>query len=425
MLRRSVTRWIFGAVLVFSTALSWHHRFEFAPHPVNAQTLGALVKDDPVNAQHRGLSVIGSSKEGLVRIEKKKGVQKHCSLSLPFPDSIDCQAVLIRFDYRYENVVRGKYKYSQARGIISDQKDDRWFHPADSLLFVGEGSKPWTHIEVIRELPETGCVSRLQFEMLGSSGLLEIKNFEIFKVREHPWFLYAVLAISLLWIWWIFSIVTNYSKPSRSRKTLATMMIFGISWVTIFPQANTIFFPLVGEFKIDGLITSSSPQHPISEAFSPTLKAPTREIAIPQARDRSPQTAPAPLILESEKPEQASLEKPTQKEVAQNKIAEAKNNFNNTLRTLAHQRRWLHLPAYLIFTLLFLTVTGRNRSILVVIILALLAEIIPPTLRYGFDASDLVDLAFNLCGILFGYLCWKRLPHLRNNGKKVTLGLPT
>ncbi|MEN8737691.1 MAG: hypothetical protein ABF332_05170 [Akkermansiaceae bacterium] len=401
MFRRPLLRWIWGTILVLLTGLNWHYRFEAAPHPVSEQTLRALVKNDPQNAKNRGLEVIETNEGNLIRLEKKKGQKIHSSLAFPFPDSADCRAVLISFDYRYKDVIQGDHSYLLARGVFSDRGEERWYHPADSLLFMGHGSKDWTHLEVIRELPETGRESRLHFEMLGDAGRLEIRNFKMLKVSERRWFLSTTITLSLLWVLWIFSIITHRSSPSILRRLGATIILFVVSWLTIFPQTHTLFFPFWGSFDIGEDTPPSSSQSTITEKVAPQKPAQNPRVQEPSTIQEKPITQA-----------KTRPQTPSRQEVTHNKITKVKSNFNNSFRKISHDRRWLHLPAYLLFTFLFLTVTGKARAIGIIITIAVLAETIPPVIRYGFDLSDVIDLTFNLCGIAIGFLCWNRFPRI-------------
>ena len=388
------------------TALTWRFRFEVADHPINQTSLEKIIRDDPQNAKKRRLQIVEDNDEAVIQIGGDQPNGHFSSVTVPIPGSLELRNILIRCDYRWKNVVHGQDRWMLARGVFSDRTNGSWSHPPDHGLFSGEGTQDWKHLDLIRELPEAGIESRLNFDMLGTKGLLEVKNFRILKVRERFWFPSAKVLLSIAWIAWIYRRISSKKNLQYIRKSIASLIFFVACWITIFPQTSTLFSPVWGEFDIGGLEKLDDPEKPASPAL--------------QNRNLIPKPTPWPIPKTTSDPKptfsvpkKTSSPKPTSREVTQNKIAEAKNQFNQAYRGVVHQRQYLHVFAYAIFAFVFLIITGRAQSIYMVLGVGILSELVPPIMRYGASFGDLIDLTMNLVGLAIGFFIWKKI----NNSK--------
>ena len=415
MPRRLCSHWVYGVVLIILTAISWRYRFEISPHPVNEQTLAATIREDPKNARARNLKVLETKEGPLIQIGREAATPKYPLLILDMPNSSNCPAILIRFDYRFQKVIPGPASHHRASAVFCDQRgDEPAYHPGDSLLFSGIGSQDWRRMEIIRQLPGTDYRSFLHLGMLGKRGLIEVRNFSIAKVRERNWFPFASFGLSILWFRWTYLLIKTRSKPSHIRRLIATSILFLVSWITIFPQTNTLFFPFFGEFNVGErpeIIQKPSP--PDAPESTPQISVHPVEPIKPSgpATLQPPNSPITPLVEKPILPPPP----PNTPEVARRELAAAKITFHNIYKVITHQRQWLHLPAYFLFTLIILSLTGKNRAILLVCCVGLFSELVPPAIRYGYNSGDLLDFIFNFIGIGLAYLVWLMMPYFWNH----------
>lgn len=395
--------WVLCVVLILLTALSWSYRFEISPHPINQTTLAQVIRDDPKNAKVRGLEAILTTDGNLIQIGQETRSSRNSSVGIVIDNSLELRAIHLRFDYRWTEVVPGKPSWREARGVFSDKTEKGWRHPADFGLFHGNGTQDWSALDIIRELPEAGRKTQVSFQMLGERGLLEIKNFRIHKVSERTWFPFAMGTLVIAWFIWITNSLRRLKTTDFTRKIIAATTLFVISWITIFPQTSTLFFPAWGQFNLGEI---SELEAKITTKSNPKKTSPLTQKPPPQAeplkKPTPPKSQPSAVVKEAPKV-------PTTKEVAENKLVKAKGDFHNAFKGAVHGNRWLHLPAYLLFAILILTITGQARSVVMVIGVGVLSEIVPPLMRYGFDRNDLLDLIFNLIGIGIGFLIWSKI----------------
>jgi hypothetical protein len=181
------------------------------------------------------------------------------------------------------------------------------------------------------------------------------------------------------------------------------MVIAVATWILVFPQTKSFFYPIPSTFAI-GDPQPSPPAEALPADPKPVSGTTTPEkLAEPpiKAPPRPPDTTPSDP--DTEAPEAAHPEPEPRDSGA----------LHRTLREIDKRFGPAHLLLFTGLTLLILTITGRGSQWRLPLALALLSEIIPEMTDHHGGWDDWVDLASNLAGVGLAVLLWFRLPVMK------------
>ena len=279
--------------------------------------------------------------------------------------------------------------------------------PDDSFIFKDELPKEWTTKNVVREITGDAHEISIDLPMYSPEGAFDISKLSIIALQERPWIPWATGALIVLWLAWLFAIISTFESLKILRKSAASIIILVVTWITIFPQTHITLTSFGKEFKTDAHLVEVSnkdivPLEPEKPAgtIRAIAKAPPKKHTSAKA---ATQTAPSPPAL---KPKETAK----QKEPKEIKIP-AKNSgkFHEYFRAFLGSSGWLHIPAFFAFTFLVLIICRSEAAWRIALVLAALAELVPPYLHYGFEGSDFFDFLFNLAGIGLAWLLANKL----------------
>ncbi|MGJ8697998.1 MAG: hypothetical protein ACSHYF_16890 [Verrucomicrobiaceae bacterium] len=397
-----LNRWLWAALLLVATAVTWNHRFTPAPHPLNQLTFeNPLLQQSPLPAKNRPL-FIEENGETILRLQRPTVDDRPHAFSVRLDHLEDLRFIHISCDYRWEDVTLGRHDWEFARCVIMDRNAaGEWIYPTDFSLFQGTGNQDWTQFNVVRELTDLSRESQISFQMLGATGTLEAKNFRVFKLTQRPWFPPVIALLCLAWTTWFFLLFKKIGVTGWLRPTLASLLLLASAWAGVFPQTSTLLMPVLGSFNLTLPALTPPPPSPspvATQTPSPPPKTTTPPKITPPAPDPTPAPAPDPSPT-------VTTPSPTPPPPE----SRSSGFFNQHLRALVHRFKAVHLLIFAGLTLLFLSITAQRKSWLIVAGLATLSETIPPLVRYGYNLWDIVDLSLNLAGIALGLLLWNLL----------------
>lgn len=215
---------------------------------------------------------------------------------------------------------------------------------------------------IVRDIPPR-ATARLHIENLGLSGRCRLVQFEAFPTRKSDLPRLGMLIAALGWLAWAAWVAGGLRRP---RSWLAAILWVGCAYFLVVPGPWPTRSPLLGEFAMSSVDT-----FPVKLATSSF-----------EAADCRPGITETPNLL---------------------------LRWKIRLRPL---RPLLHGLLFFVPALGFLAFADTHaRALGLVASLAVLVEVAQWGFGYGFEASDLLDLATDACGIalaVWAFRRWKR-----------------
>ena len=214
--------------------------------------------------------------------------------------------------------------------------------------------------ETAMVLPPDGAEGvRIHWENLGLAGTCRVEAFSAQTVAPRRSGRAALILIMVAWVAWAAALAGSFSH----RCLLAGAIWVLAAWLTVLPGPWSFRLPLFGGF----------------EGIRPMMPVETLDPAHFEPAPSFPMTVQAPNLL---------------------------LRWKIQLKPL---RPLLHGLLFFVPTLLLLTLIPWRRAALLVGILAGLIETSQWAIGFGFEASDLLDLATDAIGIFLAVLFWKFL----------------
>lgn len=311
---------------------------------------------------------------------------------LNFPEIAAVDFLHLRYRIRAENLQQGRETWEDGRFMI------QW-------LFAGETAWESDYFASIRESrvsdfaecvmrPENGAATpSLRVEHLGSSGELELLNFEASVIRERAVWRYGRYGLIAGWVAWVMVWMRWMGVSSWRRPFFAGLVCVLMGIYFVIPGPWKILLSLGGTFRI-GL------EMPVVAKASPPVE--------------SSGTAAAPLPTAGVKPQ--SVTKPKSGEKLQS-VGKLPDRGDITLRIKGyahHARPLLHAAMLFAPALMIACLVGFGRAAVLMGAFSIAVETAQLGFGYGFDWIDVLDLLWNSLGILgAGFVYWKlkqRLP---------------
>lgn len=281
------------------------------------------------------------------------------AIDLSLSDSLKCEQILIGFSFSAQNLTRGPEDWQDGRLHLE------WLDAKGGMLerhFLAScyGNTLSAAPALIVAGPPEAKGLRIHIENLGLSGTCRLDSFHAQAVRPRPSFVLATSCLSLAWIIWASSIAGSFRNLSC---LLAGIIWFTVAWQTVLPGPWPFKLPLLGEFH--GVEGSSVPEKLQETDFR---KAPSY-----------PGSIENPNLLLRWKIELQAL------------------------------RPILHGLLFFAPSLALLYLIPWPRAAILAFSLAALVEWSQWAIGYGFDRTDLLDLATDATGITLAILAWKAL----------------
>lgn len=357
-------------LMVGALYLLWQYRFERSPKSftirlADLKTSAALGPgvhwSGPDDAPGLRLQVNPAPSGQVARFE------------LPIAAPIDFLHLKVRISSR--QLIPGKEYWEDGRGLIE-------WHQANGKAKQGEwendgfGSARWNEEGKINEFvmrpDRPPALPVLRLENLGLSGEFELSVFEASVVRERWVWKIGRWVLVLSWIAWAIAWIRPRNSKQKIRATVA-----GLAWILA-----GIYFAVPGPWKI---------QRSFGSSFE--LGGPARFMQEGGKMAATNLTAPEKNVPSGNDSLQSVGEIPHKGDLVLRLKYHAK-----PFRTLLHGLL-LFGPTFLIACLV-----GRRSAVSLAMILAIAIEIAQCAFGYGFDLTDLVDLACDAIGIALAIL---------------------
>ncbi|WP_353568256.1 hypothetical protein [Haloferula sargassicola] len=382
-------RWLSLAGLVVLTLALYHLRFVPIAHRVNG--------DGGFSRQLDGWEVLGpppdrsgSGKNRVIRYFRTGPRRPNSAVVCWLGPVNDLRFLRVRSEVRWAEVVPGGAYWAKPRlALVTRSADGKLGYPRDHASFLATGTKPW-HVEesvyeLVPELPEVG----LAFQMLARRGSFEIRSIEITALRQRSWVPAATALLLAGWFTWVLTWLHGARHPaSLARRSATAVLLVAAAWYLILPGARMQFRPLIGTF-----VTGATP----------ALPDPPPVAAQPASRGK-PTPPSRPTDQPSATPPPALEPGPAASPPAEIRRVPRVTRF---LRMADLKFRFVHLLAFLGLSLAaFITAAGL-RPLPLLAALALLSEVVSDWHDRAADLGDLLDLAWDLLGILLAMLVFR------------------
>ena len=353
---------LLGTFLLLVTGIYflWQHRFERSPGfpTVRLADLRATSLPPP------GVEWLGPETQPRMRLRVDPAHPRVVArLALPGFQAVDL--LHLRFQLAATNLTPGKQDWEDGRCIIE------WHSPSGGAGWENNAvsSARLNQIQAVDEWvtrpDHSPAIPALRVENLGTGGDLELSVFEATAVRETWVWKIGRWILMLAWLGWAVAWIGNRASFIRALLAATVWLVMGL------------YFVVPGPWKLYHSMGSTFPIGP--------------EITSHQAVTAQPRTdSPMAPISVGEIPDQGDF----------------------TLRLkhyAANARPLLHIILLWGPTLLIACLVGGRPARSLAIILAIAIEAAQVAFGYGFDSSDIFDLACDAAGIALALLVYRHL----------------
>jgi len=196
----------------------------------------------------------------------------------------------MRADFRYADVVQGDKPWHEARLVLVPLNGDRepiWGHP--HLLVSEDGTGGWSHHEGIFPLPPDTEYVRAAAQLLDTTGRLEVRNWEVHAVAEHPLARQAQIGLMIAWgMLFIAATVWLATHLPRHRFLAGAFVLAAVAILLLPKPADNVIRPVLLDHFLE------------FEVFSPgeadLQQPPPDQPGPPATVDPAPTSAAAALL---------------------------------------------------------------------------------------------------------------------------------
>ncbi len=368
--------------MVGLTLALWHFRFAAVTHPLNGDA-GFSKGLHGWEIQGGVPGDVGADGRFIARFTRAEN-RGPTTPALRWLGRIpDLRFLRVRSEVRWTEVVPGGPHWAKPRLVlVGKTPGGQLAYPRDHAAFLGEGTRGWHVVEsvyeLIPEMPEIG----LAFQMFGPQGTLEVRSLELTALRQRPWVPAATGLLMAGWLAWLTRWLRTSPAPAAlGRGVAAAALLLAASWYLILPGARLQFKPLVGSF-ITGEAAPFQPPSPAPAPPAPVKRRPPAE---------APVTSPSP----ASEPRSAPTTPPAPETRQAPWLTELVREFDIRFR-------FVHLAAFAGLSLASFIALGSLRPRGPLAAIAFLSELINDWHNREIDWGDLLDLFWNLLGILLG-----------------------
>ncbi len=345
--------------LLFGLHLLWMNRFDRVEQ---IQTVRLE------NIRESGISIEGfewvvTGDELAIRVHRDKNSSSKAAL-LRLPGLHEVGWLHMRFRLKANNLGPGSEKWQDGRLILE------WFRPGEEFPNAGSciGTVRFNEdgglSDFVVPSPSEASIPLLRIEHLGESGTLELAELEIDSVKESTIWTYGKWICLGGWISWVAALINFISSSGALRSTGMALLWGTMATEFAVPGPWQNQNPLLSKFRIG------------TDSYSPQSSS-----------KATMQDDPASLPLTGAVPALGELK--------------AKGNYALQIKArLTPLRPLLHALLLGIPTLLMAWVVGKKATWYAMLLLALMIEFSQYAFGYGFDATDVADIFFDVMGIL-------------------------
>lgn len=354
----------------------------------------------------------------MLRLERKDASEKLPSIHVWLGEGAGLggvAAVHIRCKARWKDVKVGSQGYMHAR-IVTMMRDTegKVMHPPDFGMTSGRGSRDWHHCESVFKVTNDMEDLGIEISMLGSQGLLEVKDLSVMGVRDRSWVPVATASVLTGWILFVYLLIRRHvNAPAPWRAFAASAAVVAVSWFFVFPQTKGQLFPVFGNFEVGGLNESAPKPTPLPDLDLDLDLDPLDPPPVPTSPVAStPPIANPPVVVD--RSVQPNSSAPSELSAAKlEPEAHSSGAVHKFLRQVDKRLPVAHVGLFIGVTLLILFMTGRGNQWRIPLVLAVLSELVPELTDHLGGWDDWTDVLQNFAGVGLAVLVWKRLPALR------------
>lgn len=294
----------------------------------------------------------------------------------------------------------GKMGWDDARVILIWLDSSGKMVQGHLPLWSGRGDRPNYYRDMVVPLARAGTLPKLILENRGSSGDFTIESIQVQAVNYRPGFLWMTVSLVAGWLgviaWGLRRWVAE--KPVGSLRVLAAGVVWaGFAWAYCLPGPWIPYPPMGTPYPIEAV--AAPPPPPPAPAPKPASPAPLAQGNPAPVVPPAPTPAPPPIAAAIAKP--AIPAEPVSPERLDGGMA--RWLFNQ----LPYLKRPLHLLAFTGLSALLALLTGSRRAVWPAIILGGISEFCQWSFGFGFDGSDVLDLALDTVAAFAGLILWR------------------
>lgn len=351
-------------ILVVGIYLLWQYRFERSPGFPTIRLANLRAAAQPVP----GVDWHGPETRPAVRLRVTPADPRIVVTRLDLPGMTALDLLHLRFKISSHQLTPGKQIWSDGRCIIE------WHPQSSGGAWENNpiGSARWDQTPPVQEWvsrpDHPPATPALRVEHLGTGGDFELLLFEATVVRERWVWKIGRWVLMAAWFAWAIAWIGIRGGILRSLFAATVWLFMGLYFV--IPGPWKLYHSMGAPFQIGPEIASS--HHPVAR---------------PSAQ---PTGSSVPLDSVGEIPDQG--------------------DFTLRLKNYAkHARPLLHSVLLFVPTLLIACLVGRRSALSLAVILATSIEAAQFAFGYGFDWTDLFDLACDASGIALALMAHRRL----------------
>lgn len=351
-------------ILVGVIYLLWQHRFERSPGFSTFRLADLRATNHPVP----GVDWLGPESQPTLRLRVDPAQPRIVVSRLHLPGMTAVDLLHLRFKITSRQLTPGKQDWDDGRCIIEWHPQSAGVAWENNPIGSARGDHAGTVQEWVTRPDHPPARPALRVEHLGTGGDFELSLFEATVVREREIWKIGRWVLMAAWFAWAVAWIGIRGGLLRALFAAAVWLVMGLYFV--IPGPWKLYHSIGAPFQIGPEITSS---------HDPFPRPPDRPLG-----------NAVPLESVGEIPDQG--------------------DFTLRLKNYAkHARPLLHSVLLFGPTLLIACLVGHRPARSLAVILALSIETAQFAFGYGFDWTDLFDLAFDAAGIALALLAHRRL----------------
>lgn len=305
------------------------------------------------------------------------GGHRNLALRTELPEVGAVEALHIRFRMAAKDLIPGKQEWEDGRLFIEWRSPDGALaRESDPVCSLRNDEKSGEVSLVVRPL-SSPSLPILHIENLGQSGVFEVTELEMTPVRERILWRIGRWVLLGAWFLWLYAVLSVALKRMFWRRCLAAAMWIGLCVWFVFPGPWKTLRPMVLGFDL-GEASGTAMVRP----------SPTPEV---KSAEPTKRVTSLPEIVEPV-----------------GRIQPVESWMLTVKRVLSSVRPLLHMLLLGCPTLAFAFLLGGKPALWLGGSLALSIEAAQTAFGYGFDFSDIGDLASDAAGIALALWIWKR-----------------